>query len=35
MASNDRPPDDPGGTTDDENIIPDEKLEELMSNAML
>ena len=34
MASNDRPPDDPGGTTDDENIIPDEKLEELTSNAV-
>ena len=34
MATNDKPPDDPGGTTEDADIITDEKLEELTSNAV-
>ena len=34
MATNNRPPDDPGGTTEDGNIITDRKLEELVSNAV-
>ena len=34
MATNNRPPDDPGGTTEDENVITDEKLEELASNTV-
>ena len=34
MAANNRPPDDPGGTTEDVDVITDEKLEELTSNAV-
>ena len=34
MATNNRPPDDPGGTTEDANVITDERLEELTSNAV-
>ena len=32
MATNNRPPNDPGCTTEDGNVITDKKLEELVSN---
>ena len=34
MSTNEKPPDDPGGTPEDVNIITDEKLEEAVSNTV-